>query len=527
MKVRFTTLLLTAMALLGSYTATAQIGTLDADWDTDGVRVDSFDTGNDVARVVRVQPDGKVIICGNADIQGDIDIALIRYNTDGTPDHTFSGDGKATFNFGTSYDDYGYNMALQPDGKILVCGLTDSNSLSHNGMIVLRLNADGSPDQTFGSQGIVVINPNSAYCYPSVIAYNTATHKIALAGDLWGTFFIYQMDSTGAPDATFGTGGMVKVAPATSFSYDVHGLAYQPDGRLVSAGTYGANGDIGMYANRFNTDGTPDASFSVDGLVTTKFGSNNVDRCAGMALQADGKIVLAGYDYDYGNNVSSYALVRYNTDGTLDLSFNGTGHSAISFSGYACQATGIAIAADGKYLLSGNASPTNLEHHIAVTRVNTDGTKDTYFGTGGQTLTNAANFAHQTCNDVAQAPDGRIVTTGEAGPDATAPNMATMRYLSGLHVGISDLHTQASAALIYPNPIQPTEILRYTLSSDEKVTIQLYSTDGKMLQEFITEQPRTTGENIETLSFSPTLSAGDYILRLSTSQGSCNIKVNK
>lgn len=528
MKVTFTTFLFSFLSLIGIHSASAQAGTLDADFDTDGIRVDSFDTqGGDYSRIVRVLPDGKIVVCGFADIQGDDDIALLKYNTDGTPDHTFSADGKATYNMGSSYNDYAYNMTTQPDGKLLICGITDSGSIASRAILVLRINADGSLDQSFGSHGIVAINPNRYGSQATAIAYNTATHKIAIAGDLGGAFFVWQMDSTGVLDASFGTGGKEEVTPPATYGYDVATLAYQPDGRLVSGGTYGANGDIAMYANRFNTDGTPDNSFSVDGLVTTKLSSHCNDHGLGMVLQPDGKILVAGSHYDNDSGQSYYALVRYAADGSLDLTFNGSGRSAINYDGHDCTASGVAMAADGKYLLSGNIYFSNLDYHMTVVRVNADGTKDSSFGTAGQVITDVAHFAYQYCNNVTTTPDGRIVAVGDAGPSASAPNIATMRYLSGLHVGISDLHTTAAEALIYPNPLQPTETLRYKLSADDRVSILLYNAEGQVVQEFISQEQRREGDHTETLYISSALPAGVYILRLATLHGECSIRVTK
>lgn len=519
-----TTLLLSAALLLAGHSASAQIGTLDSDFDGDGIRIDSFDNNtSDVGQAVVVLPDNKVLVAGYAEIQGDKDIVLLKYNTDGSPDMAFSGDGKVSFNLGTGYNDVAHSLALQPDGKILIAATTDNASSSYS-FVVLRLRPDGVADSSFGTAGYVTIATGSSTAYADYLSVNNATGTIAVGGSTSGALTIYQLHADGSMDNNFGTAGRVTLTPPASYNYYMAELAYGPDGKIVTSGQYYFGSDQQFYTNRLNTDGTPDQTFSVDGIVTTLFSNGSHDNAYAMLVQADGKIVVGGYSTDGVHY--SFAVLRYDTDGTLDLTFNGTGKNIITSPGTDGYVLGLAQASDGKYLLGGLVYASSAPRY-AVVRLYADGRVDSTFGTDGLTLTNIHNVGFQQANAIAQAPNGRIVQTGGAGKTITESNIATVRYLSGLHIGIQDLSTAPQGALIYPSPLQPTETLRYALATDERVTIQLYSLDGRLVQTLLTGQPRTAGAQSETLSIPDTLPAGAYILRLTAGTVSCAIQVVK
>jgi uncharacterized delta-60 repeat protein len=188
----------------------------------------------------------------------------VRYNADGSLDTGFDGDGKVTTAIGASTD-YGYSVIQQSDGKLVVAG-TSYNGSSYDFALV-RYNADGSLDASFDGDGIV-------------------TTAIGAANDY------------------------------------AQSVIQQADGKLVVAGySYnGSNYDVALV--RYNTDGSLDTGFDGDGKVTTAIGTG-YDEGYSVIQQADGKLVVAGTSYNGSSN--DFALVRYNADGSLDASFDGDG----------------------------------------------------------------------------------------------------------------------------------------------------------------------------------------------------------
>ena len=295
-------------------------GTLDTSFNGTGQVITTVSTGNDYGNTVKVQTDGKIVVVGYASNGVNDDIVVLRYNADGTLDTSFNGIGGVITAIGLS-DDRAVGLALQSDGKIVVAGLTAGATLD---FALVRYNSNGTLDTSFNGTGIVV----------------TAVG----GGDDWG--------------------------------WDV---AVQSDGKIVVTGqsSNGLNQDVALL--RYNSNGTLDTSFNSVGGVTTAIGAGD-DYGNNVTLQSDGKIIVGGYSFNGGNYDA--ALLRYNSNGTLDTSFNGTGKFTISLGTGNDHIWGVAVQSDGKIVAVGQ-SITGTDSDIAVLRLNTNGTLDTSFnGTG-------------------------------------------------------------------------------------------------------------------------------------------------
>lgn len=511
--------LLPFAALFAFATAYAQPGALDSDFSADGKLLDSFDTGSEKGVGVFVQPDGKILVGGRAYYFGDVDFFVIRYNSDGSLDNTFNTDGKTTCNFGSFYDDYANAMVVEDDGKITLAGHTNLGG-SGSSVCLTRLLVDGTYDPSFGTGGLTTTDIGSAieYCYALATNING---KYAVTGNLSGTLYVAQYTTNGTLDNTFGTGGIVTVEPPIGFSYSGYDIEYQNDGKLVVTGYYGENGNINFFVARFNTDGTPDNTFSVDGIVDTDFSNNSPDRGFALHIYDDGKILAAGYT---GQDI---ALIRYNSNGTLDLTFNGSGKKSIDF-GQSESASTLTVQPDGKLLLGGvSYDAGNDFSKYMLVRVNSDGTVDNTFGTNGQVTTTFDAFDYSELTSVALQPDLRIVVTGGVGDFAAALDVATARYLSGLNLGVADFSANGIIPLIYPNPVKQMETLEYTLLQNEVISIDLLNLKGSIVKTFVANAPRTAGKQHEILEFPADLAAGNYIIRMSSATGQHQIQLVK
>ncbi|MCP4301469.1 MAG: hypothetical protein GY783_12850, partial [Gammaproteobacteria bacterium] len=186
-------------------------------------------------------------------------------------------------------------------------------------------------------------------------------------------FALARLNSDGSLDTSFG-GGDGMVTTPISGSHDMGiGLAVHTDGSIVVAGYLNSTREFA--AIRYNSDGTLDTTFDGDGKVITDVGVGN-DFAFSVAIQADGKVIVSGYSNNGVDN--DFAMVRYNTDGSLDTSFDGDGKVTTDFGNGDDQAYGITIQDDGQILLVGQSSNGSNED-IALTRYNSDGTLDTSF----------------------------------------------------------------------------------------------------------------------------------------------------
>ncbi len=227
--------------------------------------------------------------------------------------------------------------------------------------------------------------------------------------------------TAGALDTTFGEAGKALTAFPGFAITQAYALAVQPDGKIVVAGFASvSSGGEDFAVARYLEDGRLDAAFDGDGMLTTDFGAN--DRARAVALQADGKIVVAGWS----SAGDDFAVARYLPDGQLDPSFDGDGRLTTDF-GAVDAAYALMLQADGQIVVAGN-SGNFINSNFALARYLADGRLDAAFDGDGRLTTDfgAAESAHA----LALQPDGKIVAAGEIRSGAFASSFALARYLA-------------------------------------------------------------------------------------------------
>ena len=236
-------------------------GDLDLTFGNGGKVLTPIGSGNDYSFGAAIQSDGKIVLAGESYNGANRDFALARYNPDGSLDASFGSGGKVVTPIG-SRDESAGDIAIQPDGKIVVAGYS-INADSFADFALVRYNANGSLDNSFGTGGKVT--------------------------------------------TSFGSVGSDVVI--------AHAIAIQADGKIVAAGR--SFGNFNKFAlARYNTNGSLDTSFGTGGKLTTQISSNSNDEAYAVAIQSDGKIVVGGRSFN--GATYDFAVVKYNTDGSLD-----------------------------------------------------------------------------------------------------------------------------------------------------------------------------------------------------------------
>jgi uncharacterized delta-60 repeat protein len=308
-------------------------------------------------------------------------------------------------------------VLVQPDGKIVTAGF----SLNEADFEVVRYNANGTLDPGFGTGGKVATVFTGTEQANAVLVQPDG--KIVAAGYTTGAnedIAVARYTANGTLDSGFGTGG--KVTTSIGASDDAgFGAVLQPDGKIVVAGgTFnGSSEDFAVV--RYNANGTLDSSFGSGGKVTTSLGSHN-DFGQAVVLQPDGKIVVGGYTST--GTAIVFAVVRYNTNGSLDTSF-GSGGKVIAPGSATEEALGVALEPDGRIVLAGLTIVGVGD--FDVMRFNTDGSLDTSFGSGGKVTTDVTPGQFDVGRAVAVQPDGKIVVTGIT-EGASPEDFAVVRY---------------------------------------------------------------------------------------------------
>ncbi len=328
-------------------------GSQDDSFNSDGKVLTAF-SGNDVSRAIALQPDGKIVAAGWTGTGAANDFALARYHADGSLDQSFANNGKTSTPLGTG-DDRGYSLLVQPDGKIVIAGY--SNNGSKDVFALVRYNTDGSLDNNFGSSGIKTISIGAS----NDRAFSAALQpdgKIILAGysntNVGSDFALARCNPDGSLDSSFGNNGITSTSIGVGVDV-ANCLFLLPNGKIVAAG-YTYVGTTAVFAlARYNNDGSLDQSFNIDGIVTTAVGSNG-DFANTVLLQADSKIVVVGYSETNGGASSAFALARYNSNGILDNTFNSSGIVTTNLGSARDEAYAAAIQTDGKILVAGRSN---------------------------------------------------------------------------------------------------------------------------------------------------------------------------
>jgi uncharacterized delta-60 repeat protein len=399
-------------------------GTLDVSFDYDGLVTTDFGSGSDMARSVAVQADGKIVAAGAWD-NGQHRFGLARYHADGSLDTSFDGDGKVT-TFSLLHG-IANSVALQADGKIVAAG-TVWNSTANGDMAfaLARYNADGSLDTSFNGTGTVTTGFGSFTTGNSVAV--GADGRIVVAGSTGyagARVAIACYNPDGSLDITFDGDGKLTTG-FRSGAGSAYGVAVQADDKIVIAGNdnyFGAQYPHNFRLARLNADGSLDTSFGGTGEVTTSFETSENDALS-VAVQADGKIVAAGYTGYEG--AFNFAVARYNPDGSLDGSFHGDGKVATDI-GARDIAYSVALQADGKVVVAGDTSIPGTDS-FAVVRYNADGSLDPTFDGDGKLTTDFNSVRASGAYSVAVQADGKIVAAGYAWNTSGNADFAVARY---------------------------------------------------------------------------------------------------
>ena len=350
---------------------------LDTSFDVDGKVTTPIGAANETAVAVALQPDGKIVVVGFSDVgAGNNDFAVVRYNANGSLDFSFDVDGKVTTGIGA--DDQARSVAIQPDGKIVVAGWSFFGG--RNQFAAARYNANGSLDATFDTDGIVTTALGATNDKGFSVALQP-DGKILVAGETEqgaGNFDygVVRYNPNGILDATFDLDGRVTTFIGSGdFGRTV---SLQSDLKIVVTGTTTIAGSLDFGAVRYNPNGSLDISFDVDGKVSTPVGSLNEFQFA-AALQLDGKIVTVGHS-DVGAANFDVAAVRYSSNGSLDTSFSGDGKVTTPIGTLDDRGHALALQPDGKIVVAGS-SHNGSNFDFSVVRYHPDGSVDTTCGT--------------------------------------------------------------------------------------------------------------------------------------------------
>jgi uncharacterized delta-60 repeat protein len=371
-------------------------GTTNTGYET--TLINNFSQINSIA----IQADGKIIAGGySTNLNLENLFAIAKYNSNGTIDTNFGSNGIVTTLVGTSCVINA--IAIQTDGKIIVAGYTLDNVSK---IALARYESNGALDNTFGDNGIVKTSINQAANANSVKILNDGSILIGGLSILNGQSILAlaKYESNGTPDNTFGNNGIV--TKSINYQSSINDIAIQEDGKIIVGGS-NYNGSVNqIILGRFNVDGSDDTSFGSSGVTLTSISNNALINK--IVLDNDGNIFAAGKTGQNPNE--KFVLAKYTSSGNLDTTFNTTGY-VLTTIGASPVANDIKIQADNKIVLGGASSNNNV-NQFALIRYNTDGSLDSTFGNLGKLTILISDSSG--INSIAIQTDGNVVVGGSS-----------------------------------------------------------------------------------------------------------------
>jgi len=555
----------------------AQTVSLDNTFGVNGTKTTSFQTSA-LANCLVIQPNGNIIMAGSANN----DFALARYTKDGKPDNSFGNKGSLTTDFNSGGDDFANAIALRKDGKIIVAGYTNKDL--NTDFAIACYHSDGSLDNSFGMEGKVIVDFGNGTDQATAIAIQP-DNKMVVAGFSWNghdnDFSLTRYSANGIRDISFGDNGRVVTDFGSSMEY-IYSLIIKPNGKILVSGFSNQNGNSDFAVAQYNLDGTQDIMFGNGGVSLADFGSN-FDHAYSMQLQPDGKIIVAG-STGVGP-YSKFAMVRFLEDGGLDYEFADGGLLTDHIGSASNYATSVSMQLDGKIILAGFAYNGN-SNDFAMARYTPNGTIDHSFNLNGK-LVSPIGKSEDVAYSVGVQPDGKILLAGFSTNNATneftlsrfttttndinivddtkvretvnlnknntmnSSNKIGEKTISeemisfeaqtlistysetdtkienDANFGNVEIAFLKNSVVLYPNPIQQSAALKYSLSNHEIITIKISDMHGRLIQTVVDGENQIPGLYIQAIELPYDMASGNYYVTISSPNGKATVKFIK
>ncbi len=519
---------LTLLLVMMTATSFAQLTALDSSFANNGIlRVDTpamFGNGTYLA----LQTDGKIVVAGtyNYNTPSIIPngIALMRFHANGTIDTTLNHNGLVK----TPTNDYVTvsGLAVQPDNKITV--LASTSFYQGHTTLIARYQENGAFDPGFNDSGkIMYDNQNTFNSYSAMAQQPDGKILITGKGDV-NSLGLNRYTTDGRPDSSFGFYGIVST-PLTGSIYSTgRDIALLPDGRMIVGGNARQSGIAQkdqFIVSRFSHDGLLDPAFhNGDGFCAFVFPGQYSSSFSSVAVKSDGKILACGFvTYRY-EGAAYYELLQLDSNGVPDNSFGNNGVMVIDSIKYLYAITyptaDVTVQNDGKILVSMGVTGANGNPIFALYRLLDNGSRDVTFGLNGQVTTQISANHDLTHNMVIQT-DGKILVSGlcnNYGPGGY-PAMAVVRYKPNIKFNkVPDVPTDMSEVNLYPNPATNTATITFTLLKEGPVNVDLYDVYGRKIQEIMHSNRVDKGMQQYSFKLPASLASGHYFVRIKTDE---------
>lgn len=494
------------LIVISGHFCAAQAVHLDPTFGNAGFSTTPIGNGVDRAMALALQPDGAIVLAG----YGVNDLAVVRYTGEGVLDEGFGAAGKVVVSFNGQHSEL-RAVTVQPDGSIVAAGFTSVPGPTGNpgNFVVLRLLADGTQDPSFGTNGVVTTQVGS-----SALAYCMALlpdGRILLGGAASEGLALARYMSDGSLDPSFGSGGTL-VIPIGFINAEANGVGLLPDGRIMvcgSASMYNTTADVyeqDLVLLRLLENGQGDPTFGDNGLLTYTDAQAIGDEIGrALLLQPDGRCVVSGVWYDHTANAQHFLTVRFNLDGTLDTGFAGDGVALTNIGSNYTEMRDVTLQPDGKILVVGS----NYQD-IVLVRYHSDGQLDMALSDDGTLETDFAD-SYEYGTAVELQPDGRFVVAAYTSYFCADRDFAVVRYTNELTISVNGSSSQQPRVRIRYADVPGVVWLDATIGTNTRLGVSLMDAMGREV--IYKDLGVCAGAITERLDLN-ILAAGSYVVKL-------------
>ncbi len=441
-----------------------------------------------------VVENNKLVVAGGVDGTYNVSTATLqakKYNGDGTLDTSFGTNGVFKY-FPASYNRRFsvYSTAVQPDGKIIIGGRTHiiGGFSYYYDFFLLRINANGTVDPTFGTNGLMVMSVNTSYSIREL--FNDI--EIDSSGRIIAAGYSDTSDTSnpkpaalamrflpdGQIDTTFANNGIYKTEYTEGEAYT--SIKRTDDGSLFLLGTRTITQNVTQHVLlvKLSNDGIPDATFGTAGILTFNF-SSGISYASNLFFMPDNKLMLIG-----GGN-GSVGFAKFNGDGTFDTSYSTDGKNLVNVpvaNHYSPTGNNATLLPNGKFMIFASCmrndnSSNNFDYVVA--RFNADTTLDTTFGTNGS-FVNVTTAVTEYANDLSPLEDGSVLLTCNFNASSGLVSGGSVsRYLNAYTPALGTPSFDETSVVLFPNPV--TDIL-HIKTTQTLLDGEMYNMEGKRVR---------------------------------------------
>ena len=458
----FSSALFMVLIVIGFNKSGAQNSCLDPTFGIAGISIHSFGSDSITAKSINIQNDGKLIVAGYIKDSINTDFIFLRFHSNGNIDSSFGTSGIVRTDYASGSIDKAFKLIIQTDGKFLLAGTTENLGIKQ--LLVIRYNSNGLIDNSFGTNGAILLGNNLIFEDMAIFLNGNIILGGSNTTSTWPsitTNFIYQINSNGLIDNTFGTNGSITFTnnyPNFGNVFRVKKLRIQPDQKILGLSEESSEviGWKKFMVLRFNSNGTLDSTFNNVGYAKTHGEPMIYSR--ELLIQDDGKIIIQGSAGDNAD-LGLYAS-RLQSNGAIDSTFGLNGiaqyYPRIGNNFQKCntifgQSGQIIHVGDTYQFWSGNNN-----QNFALMITNADGSINLTSCDSGFIETNINNNNQDQSIDAILQNDGKVVQLGTSGNN----NLTLIRYLDLFFTGIENLdNSQKHTFRIYPNPANETLVI--------------------------------------------------------------------